>query len=366
MQPGIDTDPTNLFELEALAYARLSRMAYDYYAGGANDGITLHNNHTAFERIALRPRMLRGVAARSLGTEVLGAGMPFPVLIAPMGFMQLAHPDGELALVHAANQTGTPVILSTMSTYSLEAVAAVARVPLWFQLYVYKDRVITQRLVERAETAGFTALVVTVDTPLLGRREADIRNRFALPDGIIARNFVTEGMERIVGVDEATSALAPYIASLWDSGLTWELLAWLRSVTSLPIVVKGVLRGDDAALAVEHGAAGIIVSNHGGRQLDTALAAVDALPEVVAAVGGRAAVLLDGGIRRGTDVLKALALGAQAVLLGRPALWGLAWNGQAGVARALSLLREEFDLAMALCGCRSIAEITHDLIAPSR
>ena len=236
-----------------------------------------------------------------------------------------------------------------------------AKFPLWFQLYVYKDREVTKALVQRAEATGYQALMVTVDTPLLGRREKDIRNGFHLPEGLVAANFYGSGMEKIEAAIK-TSSLGVYIRSLFDDTLTWGDIEWLQSITELPILVKGILRSDDALLAINHGAKGIIVSNHGGRQLDTAISTINALPAIAEAVRGRAPILIDGGIRRGTDILKAIALGATGVMLGRPILWGLAVDGEEGVSNVLQLIKDEFDLAMGLCGCRSIAEITHDLI----
>lgn len=252
--------------------------------------------------------------------------------------------------------------MSTLSNTRMEDVAKVSTGPRWFQLYVYRDRGVTRSLVQRAEAAGFTALESTVDAPLLGQREADVRNHFHLPDGLTAANLVAPELDHVPDV-AGQSGLAAYITHLLDDNLTWRDVEWLWSITKLPVLVKGVSRGDDAKHAVESGAAGVIVSNHGGRQLDTARPTIRALPEVVEAVAGRADVLIDGGIRRGTDVLKALALGARAMQVGRPVLWGLAVDGEAGLRHVLELLRAEFDLAMALCGCRSVAEITRDLIA---
>jgi 4-hydroxymandelate oxidase len=338
-------------------------MAYDYYASGAEDERTLADNVAAWQRLRLRPRCLVDVSTRDLSTTVLGRPVSMPVLIAPTAFQRLAHPDGELATARAAAAEGTVMGLSTLSTSTLEEVAAAngggAR---WFQLYVYKDRGITRALVERAEGAGYEALALTVDAPLFGRRLRDMRNGFALPAGLTAANLVPGGMGEVRRVDD-DSGLATYIATMLDQSITWRDVAWLRSITRLPVIVKGVARGDDAAQAMAHGAAGIIVSNHGGRQLDTAIATADALPEIVDAVGDRGEVYVDGGVRRGTDVLKALALGARAALVGRPVLWGLAVDGEAGVRKALGMLRAELDLAMALCGCPTVGAITRDLVA---
>jgi 4-hydroxymandelate oxidase len=352
-----------LHDYETAAVERLPRMAYDYYASGSDDERTLRDNEAAYGRLRLRPRALVDVGRRELETTVLGRSVAFPVLVAPTAFQCMAHPDGELATARAARDLGTLMTLSTWATSSLEEVrgAAGPGCGLWSQLYVYRDRGLTRSLVERAEAAGYEALVLTVDTPFLGRRERDVRNGFTLPAGLRIANLASLEGDRLPQ-RQGESGLAAYVKELLDPTLTWKDLEWLRSITRLPIVVKGILRGDDAARAVEHGAAGVIVSNHGGRQLDGAVATVDALPEVVEGVAGRAEVYVDGGIRRGTDVLKALALGARAIFVGRPVLWGLTVAGEAGVREVLSILRQELDLAMALAGCASLAAVTRDLV----
>ncbi len=355
------SDPINLAEFEALAADRLSTMARDYYASGAMDEITLRDNREAFDRIAIRYHVLAGVGERDLSTPILGRRHDWPLLIAPTAFARLAHEDGEIAVARAAAAAGVTQVLSTLSTTSLEDVAQAAPAGTrWFQLYVFRDRGVTADLVRRAEAAGYEAIVLTVDAPLLGRRERDARNRFALPEGLTIANL-SRSMGR-VDSDGGDSGLFQFFASLVDPGLTWDDLEWLCSITALPVLVKGVVRGDDAERAVGHGAAGVIVSNHGGRQLDTAISSIDALTDVAEAVDGRAAVLMDGGVRRGTDIVKALALGASAVLIGRPVLWGLAAGGEVGVARVLALLRAELDLAMALCGARSVDDLWPDLL----
>ena len=356
-------DVLNLSELEALARARLPQMAWDYYASGADDERCLRRNREAFSEIALHYRVLVDVAQRDLATTVLGHRVAMPIGVAPTAFHRLAHEDGELASVRAAGDAGTLFVLSTLSNTRVEDVVAAASGPVWFQLYVYKDRAATEALVRRVEAAGARALVVTVDAPLLGRRERDVRNRFALPEHLGIENMLAEGY-RPLRAAEGDSGLAAYVATLLDAGLTWDALAWLRSITRLPVLVKGIVRADDAVRAVEHGAHGIVVSNHGGRQLDASPATIEVLPRIADAVGGRAEILLDGGVRRGADVIKAIALGARAVLVGRPVLWGLAAGGREGVATALALLRRELDLAMALCGCARIADITRDLVQP--
>ena len=354
------SQPIHLEGFEQVASAALPPMVYDYYAGGAHDEITLRENVDAFRRLRLRYRVLRDVAERSLETEVLGERVSMPVLIAPTAFHQLATQEGEVATARAAARAGTVMTLSTLSTRAIEDVGAAARGRLWFQLYVYRDREATRELVARAEAAGARALLLTVDAQVWGVRERDVRNRFQLPEGLRMVNRVPSGKGEFPDVDG--SGLAAYVARTFDPSLSWSDLGGLCSLTRLPVLIKGVVRGDDAAMAMAHGAAGVVVSNHGGRQLDTCPAPIDVLEEVVDAVAGRGTVLVDGGIRRGTDVVKALALGARAVLVGRPVLWGLAAGGEEGVVRVLDLLRAEVDLAMALCGARTVAEVTRDLV----
>jgi 4-hydroxymandelate oxidase len=352
----------NLAEYEAAARNILPQMAFDYIDGGADDEVTLRENRAAFARLRLRPRILAGVGTRDLRVTLFDQTLSFPVLVAPMAFHQLATPDGELATARAAGAAGTIMCVSTAANYSLEAVAGAATGPLWFQLYCYKDRELTRNLVDRAQAAGYGALVLTADTPMVGRRERDIRNRFTLPPGTGWKNVEAFG-KRDLPQDVAGSGLAAYVAGQQDANLTWADVDWLAGISRVPVLVKGVLCAADARLAAEHGTAGVIVSNHGGRQLDTALATIDALPEIATAASeSNLTVLLDGGVRRGTDVLKALALGAQAVLLGRPVLWGLAVGGEAGGRAVLETLRAEFDLAMSLAGCKSLADLNSDLV----
>ena len=356
-------DPVDLSELEELARAALSPMAWDYYSSGADDEVTLGRNRAAFDRFELHYRVLAGTGRRDTGTTVLGAAVSLPVLVAPTAFHRLAHADGELATARAAGEAGTIFVLSTLSNTRVEEVVAAASGPVWFQLYVYRDRAATEALVRRVEAAGCTALVLTVDTPLLGRRRRDVRNRFNLPSELRIENQYGSGtgLDRLpVGVSD--SGLAAYFAQVIDPGLTWSDIEWLRSVTRLPLLLKGVVRPDDARRAVEAGVAGVIVSNHGGRQLDGAPATINVLAPICDAVGGALEVLVDGGIRRGTDIIKAIGLGARAVLVGRPFLWGLAVGGQEGVASVLGVLRRELDLAMALCGCPSLATVGRDLV----
>lgn len=357
-------EPVNVFDFEALAREKLSREAYDYYAGGAHDEVSLRENRAAYDRLSLAYRVLVDVSRRDLSTSVLGQPVAMPVLVAPTAFHRLADPEGEVATARAAGAAGTVMILSTLSTSTIESVVDAASGPVWFQLYVYRDRKATEGLVRRAEAAGCRALVLTVDAPLLGRRERDVRNRFSLPPSLAVANLLPEGYGDIPPA-VADSGLAAYVSSFLDPALTWRDVTWLRSITELPVLVKGIVRPDDAVRAAEAGAAGVVVSNHGARQLDTSPATIDVLPEVVdalAAQGHRIEVLMDGGVRRGTDILKALALGARAVLVGRPVLWGLAAGGEAGAARVLRLLHDELDLAMALAGAPTVADITRDLV----
>ncbi len=330
-----------------MAEERLDPGSFGYFAGGANDEWTMRENRAAFERWVLRPRMLVDVSEVTTATTVLGTDVSMPLLVAPTAFQRMAHPEGELAMARGAAEAGTVMCLSTLATATIEEVAeASADGARWFQLYWSSDRGVVRDLLDRAAANGFTAVVLTVDLPELGRRERDLRTGFEIPEQIPVPIFLA--------LAESVGAISPTDIN-WavDKSLTWRDLEWLRSVSSLPLLVKGILTAEDAVLAVESGAEGVVVSNHGGRQLDGVAAALDALPEVVEAVGERATVLMDSGIRRGTDVVKALALGAEAVLAGRAPLWGLAAGGAEGVQAVLELLREEIALALALCGCAS-------------
>jgi isopentenyl diphosphate isomerase/L-lactate dehydrogenase-like FMN-dependent dehydrogenase len=335
-------DAFNLDDFEAIARARMAPEHFDYVAGGAGEERSVAENRAAFRRYRLRPRMLVDVSRVELGTSVLGTQIALPVAVAPMAMQALAHADGELAIARAAAAAGALYCLSTVSSRSLEDVAEVSSGPRWFQLYV-NGRPRARRLVERAAAAGYRAIVLTVDLPELGYRERDLRNGFELagPWG----NFPPDEPE---GLDD--------LLDMRGVALTWGDLAEIRSWSSLPLVLKGILTAEDARLAVEHGADGIVVSNHGGRQLDTVVAPLEALGEVVEAVGGRAEVYLDGGIRRATDVLVALALGARAVFIGRPFFYALSL-GEEGVARAFAIVRQELELAMALLGTPSLDRI---------
>ncbi|MEM8994796.1 MAG: alpha-hydroxy acid oxidase [Acidobacteriota bacterium] len=350
----------NLFDYQEAAEQRLPKMAYDYYSSGAHDEVTLRENRAAFDRRTLQYRVLRDVSTRNLKTELLGTPSDLPMFVAPMAFHRLAHEDGELATAKAAGDRGLVFTLSTMATCSIEEVLEVATGPVWFQLYVYRDRGLTRELVQRAASAGCRALVLTVDAQVFGVRERDVRNRFHLPDGLEVKNLL--GTENATLPKGAGSGLGAYVESLFDPALDWTDVEWLASLTNLPVIVKGIVHPDDAVMAAEHGAAAAVVSNHGGRQLDTAPATLDVLPQIADAVGDRLEILMDGGIRRGTDVVKALALGARAVGVGRPVLWGLAVDGGKGVGHVLDLLREELDKAVALCGAADIKDLGRELV----
>lgn len=357
------TGPINVAEYQSAARAKLSQSAYDYYAGGAWDERTLEWNERAFDRYQLQYRVLRDASKRKLSTNVLGREIGIPLMVAPTAFHGLAHEDGECATVRACGTAGTVMIASTLSNRSIEEIVGAASADVWFQLYVYKDRGISKALVERARDAGCKALVLTVDVPGLGVRERDVHNRFQLPKRLSLGNFAG-GSEGFPDPLEG-SALASYVVRMFDDSLTWRDVEWLRSLSDLPVVVKGVVHPEDAKLAARHGAAAVVVSNHGGRQLDTAPASLDVLPEIAEAVDGEIELVLDGGIRRGTDVLKALALGASAVAIGRAVLWGLAVDGQHGVEHVFELLRSELDAAMAMCGATDVGQIDRRLLRDS-
>lgn len=350
-QPPAGAEPIRLADFEALALAKLSASTGGYYSGAANDEVTLADNLAAFGRWRFVPRIGVDIEGRDASVEVLGRRWPSPFMVAPMALHRLADPDGELAVARACGARGLVFSLSTVGSVSIEDVAATGAT-CWFQLYLLKDPGRSRELLARAEAAGNEAIIVTMDAPILGRRERDIRTGFGLPEGVGYANIRRGALKRddTYGDDE------------FKPSNTWDDLAWVLKSTSLPVIVKGVLHPDDATRAVDLGAAAVDVSNHGGRQLDRSIAAIDALPAVVDAVAARVPVLLDSGIRRGTDVLLALALGARAVMLGRPVLWSLAWGGEAGVARAFDLLASEIELALGLAGLTRAADANRDLV----
>jgi 4-hydroxymandelate oxidase len=359
----MNSDPLiNIADYARAARETLPRDVLDYFEGGALDEVTLRENTAGWERLKLYYRVLAGVGTRDMTTTVLGQPISMPIVVAPTAFHKLACEAGEIAAARAAKAAGTLFILSSLSNTAMEPVFAEAASPRWFQLYIYKDRAITLELVQRAETAGAEAIVLTVDAPGLGTRERDTRNRFRLPDGLAVENLSPLGKGQMPEV--SGSGLAAYVRENFKADLGFDDLGWLCGSTRLPVVVKGVCRGDDARRAAEHGAKAVVVSNHGGRQLDTAPPTCEVLPHVVEAAGDLCEIYVDGGIRRGSDVLKAVALGARAVLVGRPVLWGLCVAGEQGAADVLEILRRELDEAMLLCGCTTVSDIDGSLLRP--
>ncbi|XP_047428279.1 hydroxyacid oxidase 1 isoform X2 [Mugil cephalus] len=357
-------------DFEEEARRVLPKAVYDYYRSGADEQNTLADNVAAFKRWYLIPRVLRDVSTVDLSVSVLGQKLSMPICVAATAMQRMAHPEGETATARACKAVGTGMMLSSWATSTIEEVRSAMTTSgggggggvLWMQLYIYRDRELTLSLVRRAEKMDYKAIFVTVDTPYLGKRLADVRNHFKMPQHLSLSNFSTASLafsEENYGND---SGLAVYVAKAIDPAICWEDITWVKKHTRLPVIVKGVLNGEDAVQALNYGVDGILVSNHGARQLDGVPATLDVLEEVVEAVQGRCDVYLDGGVRRGTDVLKALALGAKAVFVGRPVLWGLACEGEKGVTELLELLKEELRLAMALSGCRSVSEVNRSLV----
>ncbi|MEO7029246.1 MAG: alpha-hydroxy acid oxidase [Acidobacteriaceae bacterium] len=356
-QAEAGSEPVCLTDFEPLAKAKMPPRVWEFLTAGAGDELTLRWNREAYERIRLKPRVLVDVSRLDTRVTLFGQEQAFPILLAPVAAQTLEHPEGELATARGAGAAQATMVLSSFSGTSLEDVSAVAKRPLWFQLYAQTDRGFTRELVQRAEAAGYRALCLTVDTPVTGARNREARAHVELPP-----------LPNLRGMKEATGGVQTGSQQLGggvlDAALNWKDVEWLRSFAKVPLLLKGVLNPEDADEAVKVGVAGIIVSNHGGRNLDTVPATIDALPHVADKVGGRVPVLVDGGIRRGTDVLKAIALGANAVLIGRPYVFGLAANGEAGVKRVLNILQREFQLAMALTGRTTIASIDRSVIWP--
>lgn len=351
-----------LADFEVLARERLPHMVWEYIAGGSGNEITMSWNLEAFERIRLRPRVLIDVSRVDSKLELFGQRLPHPILLAPAAYHRLVHPGGEIATARGAGAAGAVLVVSTLSTTAVEEIAAAATAPLWFQLYAQRDRGFTRELIARAEAGGCRVLCVTVDTPVLGARNRESRAKFAMPPGLAFSNL--EGLPAAAGGPTHRPAENEIYSTLLTPDLTWKDIEWFLSFAKVPVVLKGILNPEDAERAADSGVAGLIVSNHGGRNLDTVPATADVLPRVTERIAGRMPVLVDGGIRRGTDVLKALALGASAVLIGRPYLYGLAVAGAEGVARVVNILRSEFEMAMALAGRPTIASIDRSVLWP--
>ncbi len=358
MTTGIPTDVVALCDYERHAAARMPASLRAYLDGAGADGLTAGANLAAWQAIRLQGRVLADLRGAGTGLRLLGLDLPHPLILAPVAFHRLVHPEGEAATVLAAGATGSLMVVSTQASLPSEQIAAAAHGPLWFQLYMQPRREDTRHLIRRAEAAGYRALVVTVDAPVNGLRNMEQRAGFRLPDGVLAVNL--DGMAPAeIRSEPGRSAV---FLGLMDAAPRWDDIAWLKSQTTLPVILKGITSADDALRAVEIGADAVIVSNHGGRALDGLPATAEILPVIARAVAGRVPVLCDGGIRRGTDVLKALALGASAVLIGRPQIHALAVGGAQGVAHMLTILRAELEVAMALTGCRTLQDIDQGVI----
>ena len=354
-----DDDPVNIADVRELAKRAMEAATFEYIDTGSMDELTLRENIEAFQRLFLVPPLLRGVSQAEMSTTVLGEKIALPILLAPVAGQQLFHPNGGQAAARAAAAAGTIYCMSSSVGNSVEEIAGASRAPKWFQLYMPKDREVARQLVQRVEKAGFKAIIMTVD---LGEwKDADRRNKFALPKAALVKHL------RDIGFDQVTDRMSyqevmDFNAQAWQVSLSWDVFDWLRSITSLPLLIKGVLRKDDARRAVSIGLDGIVVSNHGGRRLDGMPATIDVLPDIAKTVGDRAEIYMDSGIRRGTDVLKALARGARAVLIGRPYAWGLGAGGEGGVRIVLELLREEFENTMVSAGCARLSDIEESLL----
>ena len=353
----MDDRPVNLYEYESLAKERMPKPEWDFVEGGATDEITISRTRQAFDSIMLRPRMLVDMDERDLSTTVLGERIDFPVMLCPAGHHIRAHPDAENATVRAASAMDVGMILSSGSSVVMEDIASAATRKIWFQQYFFRDRAVTELMAHRADDSGFSALCITLDASIRSKRERNLRNNYMIP---ASPNY--DGLRRTQGFAPSSDDAPPTFSGMVSPKVTWDEFDWLASKTDLPLIAKGVMTGEDARLAVEHGVKAIIVSNHGGRSLDPTFATIEALPEVVEAVDGRAEVYLDGGIRRGTDIVKAIALGARAVLIGRPIFWGLAVNGEEGLKHVLQILRDELESTMGLCGKPDIASIDRSVV----
>ena len=350
-------EPVNVFEFEAIAREKLEKGHYDFIAGAATDEITLRRTRAVLDSIHLRPRMLTDVSQRDTSTTVLGQRISFPVMLDPAGNHEAAHPDAELATARAAGAAGTVMVVSSHAARTLEDVSGAASGPLWFQQYLFKDRGLTLEMAARAEEAGYSALCVTVDAKIKPKRERNIRNDYV---GASSPNYAQIDLTEHSWKFAADAPAGPM--DIRDPAATWADVDWLAANIRLPVVIKGIMVGEDGKHAADNGAKAVIVSNHGARYLDTTFTTIEVLPEIVEAADGKIEVYMDGGIRRGTDIVKALALGARAVLIGRPLFWGLAVDGEAGVRSVLEMLREELDATMGMCGRPTIDSIDREVI----
>ncbi|WP_223800050.1 alpha-hydroxy acid oxidase [Legionella longbeachae] len=346
---SITMNPVKLSDYRLLAKQKLPQKTFDFIDAGACDEITKRNNRKAFDNISLRPLCLRDVSTVDLSTKILNDELSIPLLIAPTAFHQLVDQRGEVSTAKAAKSCGIPMIVSSMSNVALEDIATYSNnESLWLQIYIFKNRALTQELIQRAENANYKAILITVGAPITGKRDRDVRNQFVLPSHLTTGNFKSAVSDQV---------LYNFTAHELDPSVTWNDIEWVQSLTRLPVILKGILNPLDADKACQLKVSGLVVSNHGGRQLDTAQATITVLPDIVKVVAGRTLVLMDGGIQRGTDMFKALALGADALLLGRAVLWALAVDGEQGVHSMLTLLREEFEAVMKLTGCRTLQEM---------
>lgn len=350
-------DLVNIFDYKKAAENKVPKMAFDYIIGGSLDELTLKRNENAFRNILLKQYVLRNVSEISMKTKVLDFNLDYPILLDPVSLHQLSHPRGELETAEAAEIAHTIMVLSSLSSTPLEDVAKASNATKWFQLYWYKDRDLTKSMVERAENSNYKAIVLTIDAPVLGHREKDSYNRFTLPEGVKLRNYASLEQSTFTSSSDPESGLARYVFSQFDNSITWNDLDWLTGLTNLPILLKGVQTKEDAQKSKNYDIKGIIISNHGGRQLDNSLSSIECLPRVKQAVGDNVEILLDSGIRRGSDIFKAIALGAKAVLIGRPYIWGLAVNGKEGIVHVIDILKKEFQETMGLVGCTKIEDI---------
>jgi isopentenyl diphosphate isomerase/L-lactate dehydrogenase-like FMN-dependent dehydrogenase len=346
-------------DLEKEARQKLPNAVFDFFAGGSGEEITLKENMLQFDRIKLMPRVLKEITSCEVSSKILGQEFSFPLLIAPMAFQKLAHELGEIAVAKAASEHDILMTVSTLSTTTFADIKSVSTSPPWLQIYIYKDREITKNLIKSASDLGYKAIMLTVDVPFYSKRPRELKTPIEIPSSLYMVNLINAGLE----LKNISPSLIPqYLASLLSSNISWKDIDWLRSITSLPIILKGILHPEDIQIAIENSIEGVILSNHGGRQLDTAITSLESLQLVKDDLKEKIEIIVDGGVRKGIDILKALALGAKGVMIGRPIIWGLAVNGEKGVSAVINNLKEELILAMALTGCSSIKDINENIL----